>query len=103
MDTKKKHNYIEQDTDPQATAQARHDEEAALLSKRQANFHRDRDQLAKEAEADFEEARARSLFKIQILEKRLKHHEEQAIRKYYELDSKLRSDPRLAVLRQPPE
>jgi len=37
---------------------------------------------------------------LQILEKRLKHHEEQAIRKYYELDHQLRKDPRLSALVQ---
>ena len=40
--------------------------------------------------------------RIHILEKRLKRHEEQALHKYYELDHKLRSDPRLAALLQGP-
>ena len=39
-------------------------------------------------------------YRIQILEKRLKRHEEQALHKYYELDHKLRTDPRLASLLQ---
>ena len=38
--------------------------------------------------------------RIHILEKRLKRHEEQALHKYYELDHKLRSDPRLSALLQ---
>ena len=45
----------------------------------------------------------RALFqtcRIHILEKRLKRHEEQALHKYYELDHKLRSDPRLSALLQ---
>jgi hypothetical protein len=82
----------------EGSLQMRHDEEAATLSKRRANFQRDRDQLTKEAETEYEEECERSTFKITILEKRLKHHEEQAICKYYELDHKLRRDPRLAVL-----
>lgn len=84
----------------QAVVQVRHDEEVTSLGKRRANFQRDRDQLAKEAEAEYEEECERSTFKIQILEKRLKHHEEQAICKYYELDHKLRRDPRLAACLQ---
>jgi hypothetical protein len=39
-----------------------------------------------------------SLFRIHILEQRLKRHEEQALQKYYDLDSKLRADVRLDVL-----
>ncbi len=37
-------------------------------------------------------------YRIHILEKRLKRHEEQALHKYYELDHKLRADSRLAAL-----
>jgi hypothetical protein len=81
--------------------QARHDEESALQTKRQTNFQRDRDQLAKDAEREYEQACEKSTFKIQILDKRLKRNEEQALRKYYELDFRLRSDPRLAVLLEP--
>lgn len=78
--------------------QARHDEETASLAKRQANFQRDRDQLAKEAEREYEQACEESIFRISILEKRLKRHEEQALRKYFELDYKLRKDSRLAAV-----
>ena len=46
--------------------QARHDEEAAALAKRRTNFQRDRDQLAKEAEAEYEEACERAAFKLQV-------------------------------------
>ncbi|KAJ3058520.1 hypothetical protein HDU98_005388 [Podochytrium sp. JEL0797] len=38
-----------------------------------------------------------SLFKIQILEKRLAKHKEAAPEKYIELDAKLKSDKRLIV------
>ena len=47
--------------------QARHDEEAAALAKRRANFQRDRDQLAKEAETEYEDACERAAFKLQVL------------------------------------
>jgi hypothetical protein len=78
--------------------QTRLNEEVAMLSKRQANYQRDLDQLSKDAEHEYEQACEKSTFKIQILEKRLKHHEEQALKKYYDLDHKLRRDPRLAIL-----
>jgi hypothetical protein len=35
---------------------------------------------------------------LQILNRRLKRHEEQALTKYYSLDAKLRADSRLRVL-----
>ncbi|KAK3273495.1 hypothetical protein CYMTET_18285 [Cymbomonas tetramitiformis] len=78
--------------------QARHDEETAALAKRQANFQRDRDQMTRAEEEEYERAREESIFRIHILEQRLKRHEEQALQKYYDLDSKLRNDPRLGVL-----
>eukprot|EP00803_Ostreobium_quekettii_P006145 evm.model.scf_58.17 EVM.evm.TU.scf_58.17 scf_58:148652-165934(+) len=80
--------------------QARHDEEAAALSKRQANYQRDRDQMTREEEEEYEKACEESLFRTHILEKRLKRHEEQALQKYFDLDQKLRHDPRLASLLQ---
>jgi len=78
--------------------QARHDEETAALAKRQANFQRDRDQMTRAEEEEYERACEESMFRIHILEQRLKRHEEQALQKYYDLDSKLRNDPRLNVL-----
>ncbi len=78
--------------------QARLDEDTANLSKRQAAFNRDRDQMSQEEEEEYERAVEESMFRIHILEKRLKRHEEQALHKYYELDQKLRSDSRLAPL-----
>ncbi|KAK9811814.1 hypothetical protein WJX72_010643 [[Myrmecia] bisecta] len=79
--------------------QARHDEERATLNKRQANFQRDRDQMTREEEEEYERACEESMFRIHILDKRLKRHEEQALQKYYELDNKLRHDARLAILK----
>ena len=78
--------------------QARHDEETAALAKRQANFQRDRDQMSAQEEEDYERACEESMFRIHILEQRLKRHEEQALQKYYDLDTRLRADQRLAVL-----
>ena len=81
--------------------QARHDEETAALAKRQANFQRDRDQMSRAEEEEYDRACDESMFRIHILEQRLKRHEEQALQRYYELDSKLRSDGRLAILMDP--
>jgi hypothetical protein len=81
--------------------QARHDEETAALAKRQANFQRDRDQMSRAEEEEYDRACDESMFRILILEQRLKRHEEQALQRYYELDSKLRGDGRLAILMDP--
>ena len=78
--------------------QARHDEETASLAKRQTNFQRDRDQMTPQEEQEYEKACEESMFRIHILEQRIKRHEEQALQKYYDLDSKLCNDPRLSVL-----
>jgi hypothetical protein len=78
--------------------QARHEEETAALAKRQTNFQRDREQMSREDEEEYERQCEESMFRIHILEQRLKRHEEQALQKYYELDAKLRSDPRLGIL-----
>ena len=40
-----------------------------------------------------------AMWRIHILEKRLERHQDQALHKYAELDSKLRNDPRLAALK----
>mmetsp|Transcript_26484 Transcript_26484/g.78665 ORF Transcript_26484/g.78665 Transcript_26484/m.78665 type:complete len:135 (+) Transcript_26484:4570-4974(+) len=81
--------------------QSRLDEDTASLAKRQAAFNRDRDQMSNEEEEEYQKAVEESMFRIHILEKRLKRHEEQALHKYYELDHKLRADPRLAQLTKP--
>ena len=78
--------------------QMRLDEDTAALSKRQASFNRDRDQMSQEEEEEYERAVEESMFRIHILEKRLRRHEEQALHKYYELDHKLRTDPRMCVI-----
>lgn len=80
--------------------QARLDEETSSLAKRQANYQRDREQLTPEEEEEYEQACQDSLFRIQVLEKRIKRHEDTALQKYYDLDRKLRHDPRLQALTQ---
>ena len=61
----------------------------------QAHFQRDRDQMSREEEEEYEQACEDSMFRIHIPDKR---HEEAALQSYYGLDNKLRHDPRLAVL-----
>ncbi|GLC33992.1 Dynein regulatory complex subunit 7 [Pleodorina starrii] len=78
--------------------QARLDEETAALAKRQQTFHRDRDQMTASEEEEYERQTEESMFRIHILERRLRRHEEQALHKYYELDAKLRGDGRLQAL-----
>ena len=78
--------------------QGRHDEETAALAKRQQNFQRDRDQVGRAEEEEYERACEESMFRIHILEQRLIRHEEQALQRYYELDMKLRADTRLSAL-----
>eukprot|EP00898_Chlorokybus_atmophyticus_P005213 jgi/Chlat1/5693/Chrsp38S05540 len=80
--------------------EARHDEEAAVLSKRQANLARDREQMSRQEEEECERACEESAFRLHVLETRLKRHEEQAVEKYKTLDATLREDSRLAVLAQ---
>ena len=52
------------------------------MAKRQQNFNRDRDQMTQEEEEEYERAVEESVFRINILEKRLKRHEEQVGRSY---------------------
>jgi hypothetical protein len=77
---------------------ASHDTLSTFHNAVQAHFQRDRDQMSREEEEEYEQACEDSMFRIHILDKRLKRHEEAALQSYYELDNKLRHDPRLAVL-----
>lgn len=81
--------------------QARLDEEQSALARRQASFARDRDALTPAEEEEYEHAVEEAQFKIGILQRRLANHEEAALQKYYELDKRLRADPRLEVLLTP--
>jgi hypothetical protein len=73
-------------------------EENAALGKIQEHFQR----AQREGDFDTEKYEATctaAMFRIQILEQRLAQHEEQALRKFADLDTKLSNDPRLRVLR----
>ncbi|KAI5079565.1 hypothetical protein GOP47_0005044 [Adiantum capillus-veneris] len=78
--------------------QTRYDEETSALSKRRANFERDREQMTVEDEETYNLDCENALFRIRILEFRAKQHEEEALKKYLELEKKLQNDPRLARL-----
>ena len=58
------------------TIQSRHDEKAATLAKLQVNFQRDRDQFPCAEEEEYERACEETMFRIHVLEQRLKRHEE---------------------------
>ena len=81
--------------------QSRLDEENAALSKRQATFQRNRDNIDASDEAEYERFCQASLFRIQILEQRLDRHSEMSKQRFWELDVKLRGDPRLTALMSP--
>ena len=78
--------------------QSRLDDENAILARRQAAFQRTRDHATPEQEEEYEEFCAEAWFRIQILEQRLARHEDQALQKFAELDTKLRNDPRLSSI-----
>jgi hypothetical protein len=82
-------------------AQARLDEEQAALSRRQASYARERDGLTPEEEEDYDKAVQEAAFRTSILQKRLARHEETALQQYYQLDKRLRGDPRLSMLLKP--
>ena len=78
--------------------QSRLDEENAALSKRQTTFQRNRDHMDPREEEEYEAFCQEAMFRIQILEQRLERHTELSLHKYAELDTRLRSDLRLAAL-----
>jgi len=85
--------------------QNRLDREKEELARTQQNYHKNQDnQMSERGEHDqyirfVEEA----MWKISILEKRLERHQDQALQKYANLDSKLRNDPRLKEALQNPQ
>jgi hypothetical protein len=83
-----------------AIIQRRLDEENSKLRRRQQAFGRNRDH-AEGAEEEFERFCAEATFRIGILEQRLERQEALVTRKYQELEQKLASDPRLAVIHNP--
>lgn len=78
--------------------QKRLDDENAKLAKKQAAFQRSRDHVDG-ADEEFEQFCSKAMFTIQILEQRLGQHEVSALKKYADMDAKLRNDPRLAILK----
>ncbi|RQM29382.1 hypothetical protein B5M09_004398 [Aphanomyces astaci] len=80
--------------------QTRLDKENAALAKKQAAFQRSQREHDQGTDEEFERFCSETMFRIQILEQRLTRHEETALQKYAELDQRLHSDPRLAVLHQ---
>jgi hypothetical protein len=63
----------------------------------QAAFLRDREQLTRTEEDEYEAAVADATFRLHVLEMRLKRHEQRAGIKFQELEGCLTSDPRLAA------
>lgn len=78
--------------------QAHLDEEQQKLHQRQAMFKRQAGNGALEASEEFNKFSQQCLFRIDILNARRARHEELALKKYVEMDERLNSDPRLAVL-----
>ena len=78
--------------------QTRHDVETAALKKRDANYQRDRDHLTSEQEEEYHKACGESAFRINILEQRMRRHEDNALSQYYDLDAKIKADPRMVNL-----
>mmetsp|Transcript_17952 Transcript_17952/g.56287 ORF Transcript_17952/g.56287 Transcript_17952/m.56287 type:complete len:580 (-) Transcript_17952:1261-3000(-) len=75
-------------------------EENAKLAKKQAMFQRNQRENDAKAEDEFEHFCSESMFRIQILEQRLSSHQEAALRKFHDLDDRLRADPRLRTLHE---
>lgn len=80
-----------------AIIQRRLDDENEKLLRKQQAFSRTRDH-AEGAEEDFERYCAEATFRIGILEQRLERQEALVTRKYQDLERRLQSDPRLAVI-----
>lgn len=80
--------------------QSRLDEENASLAKKTSTFSRNRDHADKQTEEEYEAYCQGAIFRIQIIEERLKRHERQALQKYEEMDARLRADPRMGALLQ---
>jgi hypothetical protein len=74
-------------------------DENEKLTQRQALFKRQAGTGA-DLTAEFTQYYEEAAFRIDILRARLGHHEEKALKKYLDLDTKLREDPRLAILHQ---
>mmetsp|Transcript_22015 Transcript_22015/g.39045 ORF Transcript_22015/g.39045 Transcript_22015/m.39045 type:complete len:146 (+) Transcript_22015:170-607(+) len=73
-------------------------EQAALKSNNDKyNKHKSEDQeKKKEADDEFKRTSEEIMFRLSILENRLKRHGDMAVEQYNELKNKLKNDPRLA-------
>mmetsp|Transcript_24783 Transcript_24783/g.72853 ORF Transcript_24783/g.72853 Transcript_24783/m.72853 type:complete len:443 (+) Transcript_24783:251-1579(+) len=80
--------------------QSRLDEENNNLHKKTSTFSRNRDHADKETEEEYERYCQGAMFRIQIIDERLKRHEKQALQKYDEMDNRLRNDPRMRNIYQ---
>ena len=78
--------------------QTRLHDENAKLGRKQEQFQRSQREGDLSTE-EYEKYCTEAMFRIQILEQRLSAHEESAMRKFADLDSKLSADPRLRVLK----
>jgi len=76
--------------------QSRLNEENLALSKLQANYTRSQ-QASEAGEEEYHKTCEASMFRIRILQDRLKEHESAAYRKIEELDEKLANDSRLIL------
>ena len=85
-----------------AIMQRRFDAEQEALAKRMATYQRDRDQMTREDELEYEAACETTRFRIEVLERRIRRHERDALQRYYDLDVRIRADPRMAALTEPP-
>ncbi|KAG0577341.1 hypothetical protein M758_5G142800 [Ceratodon purpureus] len=81
-----------------AIIQARYEEETSTLARNRANFERDREGMTVAEEEEYEKATEQAVFRIRILEERHAYHEEQSLKRYAEMNEKLRADPRLHEL-----
>ncbi|GMI05467.1 hypothetical protein TrVE_jg4585 [Triparma verrucosa] len=79
--------------------QNRLNEENSALAKHQASFQRNQRDNDPDTEEEFERQCSEAMFRIQILEQRLVQHEENALKKFKDMDQKLLADPRMNVLR----
>ena len=78
--------------------QARLNDENAKLGRKQEQFQRSQREGDLSTE-EYEKYCTDAMFRIQILEQRLITHEENALKKFLELDVRLSNDPRLKVLK----
>ena len=65
-----------------------------------ATYQRDRDQMTREDEQEYERSCEAARFRIRVLEGRIRRHEDEALQKYYDYDARIRADPRLAALKE---